>query len=137
MFDVKAMTRKLEEVGVQPTAQRITICHYVLCEADHPTAEDVKEWVDRRFPKISMATVYNTLKTLVEANLIRELRLPHSTKLLYDRNMSDHHHFVDEESGQVTDIDAAQIEVKPKLSKGFIVNEVQLVLSGRRLREVG
>ena len=137
MFDVKAMTRKLEEVGVQPTAQRIAICHYVLCEADHPTAEDVKEWVDRRFPKISMATVYNTLKTLVEANLIRELRLPHSTKLLYDRNMSDHHHFVDEESGQVTDIDAAQIEVKPKLSKGFIVNEVQLVLSGRRLREVG
>ncbi len=137
MFDVKAMTRKLEEVGVHPTAQRIAICHYVLCEADHPTAEDVKEWVDRRFPKISMATVYNTLKTLVEANLIRELRLPHSTKLLYDRNMSDHHHFVDEESGQVTDIDAAQIEVKPKLSKGFIVNEVQLVLSGRRLREVG
>ena len=33
---------KLKKSGVAATAQRIAICKYVLCEADHPTAEDIK-----------------------------------------------------------------------------------------------
>ncbi len=92
MHDVKSISEKLEAAGVNPTAHRIAIYLYVLSEADHPTADDVKRWADENFPKLSLATVYNTLKTLVGAKLLKELKLPHIGKVLYDCNVSDHHH---------------------------------------------
>ncbi len=135
--DSKSIVQRLRAAGVQPTAQRIVICRYVLCQADHPSAEDVKAWADRNFPKMSLATVYNTLKTLVEVKLLRELKLPHTSKVIYDRNVSEHHHFLDEETGRLIDLDPRQVEVKPKLQSGFIVKEVQVVLKGRRLLPAG
>ncbi len=57
---------RLLVAGVQPTLQRISICQFVLCEADHPTAEEVHNWAEKNLAQISLATVYNTLKTLVE-----------------------------------------------------------------------
>ena len=65
---------RLKKAGVQPTAQRIAICRFVLCQADHPTADQVKAWADKNFPKMSLATVYNTLNLWVEAGLLQELR---------------------------------------------------------------
>src|SRR4051812_15024374 len=101
---------KLEAAGIQPTAQRIAICRYVLCEADHPSAEDVKDWADRNFPKVSLATVYNTLNTLVAAGLLREFRFPHSERVIYDPNLSSHFHFLDEDSGKLYDLTPDQVE---------------------------
>ena len=73
---------------VQPSAQRIAICRYVLCEADHPTVEDVKSWADKNYPRISLATVYNTLNLLANVGLVRQLRFPHLDKAVFDANMS-------------------------------------------------
>lgn len=122
---------RLQAAGVQPTAQRIAICRYVLCEADHPTAEEVKAWADRNFPKLSLATVYNTLNLLVKAGLLQELRLPHSEKVIYDNNMAAHFHFLDEESGELYDLDPESVEVNTKLQKGFQVRKLSVLLSGK------
>src|SRR3954454_25246036 len=91
---VKACTMTVEEIQqilhkakVRPTAQRIAVCRFILCEADHPSAEDIKAWVDKKFPMMSLATVYNTLKVLVNAGLIREFRFPHSDRVIYDCNI--------------------------------------------------
>lgn len=117
--------------GIQPTAQRIAICRYVLCEADHPSAEDVKRWADANFPKISLATVYNTLRILVEAGLLRELKLPHSDRTLYDQNVAHHFHFLDEATQQLTDIDPARIQLTHDLSD-LTVTGIDVVFRGRR-----
>jgi Fur family iron response transcriptional regulator len=123
--------RKLNDAGVNPTAQRIAICRYVLCEADHPTAEQVKTWVDGNFPKMSLATVYNTLNILVGAGLLQEIRTPNGGSSIYDCNTSLHHHFVDEESGKIIDIHPDEVRLDLKLSKkGLKVKEVSLFLKG-------
>lgn len=122
---------RLNRAGIQPTAQRIAICRYVLCEADHPTAEQVKSWADKNFPKLSLATVYNTLKTLTEAGLLREYRFPNSEKVVYDNNISQHYHFLDEETGELMDIDPELLSVTPKLGRAFRVSSVDVVLRGR------
>ncbi|MEZ4820707.1 MAG: transcriptional repressor [Bdellovibrionota bacterium] len=62
---------RLSLAGVNPTAQRIAICRFVLCDADHPTADDVKTWADKNFPMVSRATVYNTLNTLVQVKILK------------------------------------------------------------------
>lgn len=121
---------RLKQAGVQPTAQRIAICRYVLCQADHPTADQVKSWADKNFPKMSLATVYNTLNLLVKAGLLHELRLPHSDKVIYDNNLSLHHHFLDEKSGELFDVAQEDVEVSAKLQKSFQVSGVQVLLKG-------
>lgn len=121
---------RLQAAGVQPTAQRIAICRFVLCQADHPTADEVKDWADKNFPKMSLATVYNTLGILVKAGLLKELRFPHSDKVIYDNNLSHHHHFLDEKSGELFDLEADELEVSAKLKRMFQVKEVQVLLKG-------
>ena len=134
VFDTKIIVEKLKAAGVQPTAQRIAIYYYILSEADHPTAEKIKDWADQGFPKLSLATIYNTLNALVEANLIKEFKLPHSAKVIYDCNVSYHHHFLDEDTGQLIDLAPDLVKVNPKVKKDFMVNDVHVLLRGKRRR---
>ncbi len=127
----------LKRTGINPTAQRIAICRFVLCDAEHPSAEDVKQWVDQNFPKMSLATVYNTLRILVEAGLLRELRLPHSEAVLYDNNLSSHYHFLDEETGELHDVDPVDVRLEPSLAADYQVHAVEVLLRGTRNRPAG
>lgn len=124
----------LKRCGINPTAQRIAICRFVLCDAEHPSAEDVKHWVDQNFPKMSLATVYNTLRILVEAGLLRELRLPHSEAVLYDNNLESHYHFLDEQTGELFDVDPRDVRLDPALGAEYQVHAVELLLRGTRNR---
>jgi Fur family iron response transcriptional regulator len=122
--------KTLADAGIQATAQRIAICRYVLCEADHPTAEQVKAWADRNFPKMSLATVYNTLGILVKAGLLKELRLPHSESVIYDDRVTDHYHFLDEKTGELIDLTPEEVEVTPRLKRRLKVRSVEVLLKG-------
>ncbi len=121
---------RLSAAGVRATAQRIAIAQFVLCSADHPTAEDVKNWTDENFPKLSMATVYNTLAVLVKAGLLREFRLPHSSRVIYDQNIEVHNHFLDEKSGKLYDLAAGEVAVSLKPGHRAKVRQMDVLLRG-------
>ena len=131
-INTQSLIQRLQEAGVNPTAQRIAIFQYVTCEGNHPTAEEVKAWVDDHFPKISLATVYNTLRTLVEADLLREFKLPHTSKVVYDNNVTKHHHFLDEDSGQLIDIPIEMIDLKPKMKRDFLIKDIHVLVRGKK-----
>lgn len=122
----------LKDSGVQPSAQRIAICRYVLCEASHPTVEDVKKWADENFPKMSLATVYNTLNLLAEVGLLRSVKFPHMDKTIFDSNLEPHHHFLDDESGQIYDIEPSKVQMEFNLPEDFEITETQLIIRGRK-----
>ena len=123
---------RLRESGVNATAQRIAICQYVLCEADHPTVEDVKKWADVNFPKMSLATVYNTLHTLVEAKLLKDYKFPHIDKVIYDNNVTKHHHFLDVESGEIYDLNDDDFKLKVQLPDDIIIDDIDILIRGKR-----
>lgn len=129
---IKEIEAVLKAKGIQPTAQRIAVCQYVLCQADHPTVDEVKIWADANFPKISLATVYNTMNILVEAGLLTSLRLPHSEKIIYDNNLDKHYHFLDEKTDKLYDIESSEVSVKTKLSKDFVVKNTTVLLVGNK-----
>ena len=108
----KEIERRLEEFGIQATAQRIAISQFVLCEGNHPTAEVVKKWADKNISKVSLATVYNTHQLLVKNKLLVERRFTHIDKLTYDPNVTDHHHLIDLKNNLIMDIDANEITMK-------------------------
>lgn len=122
---------KLQAAGVQPTVQRIAICKYVLCEADHPTAEHVFRWAEKNLEKISQATVYNTLNTMVSVGLLRAFNFPHSGKVIYDNNTHDHYHFLDEISGNLYDVEAKDVSVELLGSQKFEVNSMEVMFKGQ------
>lgn len=124
--------KKLKEAGVRPTAQRVAICRYVLCQADHPTVEQVKEWADANFPQMSLATVYNTLHLLVEAGLLKAVKLSHCGKVFYDSNVRNHHHFLDEKTGRLYDVSPDHVQISSNLDGQFHVREVEVLLKGTR-----
>lgn len=129
---VGQIEERLRKARVRPTSQRVSVCRFVLCEADHPRAEDVKRWTDAHGLKMSLATVYNTLGVLVKAGLLRELRMPHTDSAVYDDNMAPHHHFLDERTGRLEDLPPESVEVRPRLGGKFKVRDVSVLVVGER-----
>lgn len=121
---------RLRQAGVQPTHHRIAICRHVLCDADHPTAEDVHAWADKHLDKISLATVYNTLNTLVSAGLLRDFRFPHTDKLVFDTNLDDHYHFYDVKVDRLYDIPLDRVDVEPHLGRGVKIDQTTVFFIG-------
>ena len=125
------ITVLLKKAGLNSTAQRIGLCRYILCEAKHPTVEDIRKWAAEQGIKASLATIYNTLHALCNAKLIKDLRFPHLDKVIYDNNISQHHHFLDEESGEIIDIDQNDIKFSSQLSNAFEVHDVDVLIRGK------
>lgn len=121
----------LKQAGLSSTSQRIGLCRYILCEARHPTVEDIRTWAQNNGIKASLATIYNTLHALCDAKLIKDLRFPHLDKVIYDNNVSSHHHFLDEESGKIIDIDQKDFNFSSHLSDAFEVHDVDVLIRGK------
>ena len=129
----KQIEALLKSKGIQATAQRIAVCQYVLCEAEHVTVDEVKDWADKNFPKISLATVYNTLNILVEANLLKALKLSHSDKVIYDNKVEAHYHFLDENTEKLYDIELEKVGFSYNIDKDFQVTSFDVLLKGTKI----
>lgn len=125
----------LRRCGIQPTPQRIAVVECVLTSRTHPTADEVVVAARKTCPTVSRATVYNTLNLLVEKGLIG-MQTIREGAVVFDPNIRKHHHFIDEETGEIHDIPWDQLEVKGKEKlKKFEVHEFQVILRGRRKRK--
>ena len=125
-------TRLLRNHDIQPTPQRLAVAMFVLRADDHPTAEEVWARVRADCRSISRATVYNTLNLLVDKGLLRQQRLKGGTSV-YDRNVESHHHFIDDETGDIYDIPWDAFKVIPGSPlRDFAVRDYQVVIHGYR-----
>lgn len=92
----------LQNVGLRVTPQRDIILRLIVTKKGHMSADDIYQLVHDSFPNLSLATVYNTLKSFSEAGLIREINLGNSPSL-FDENVSPHHHMVCRKCGKLID----------------------------------
>lgn len=91
------------ERGLRCTRQREAIFRVLEASRSHPSAEELFEQVRGDCPRLSLATVYNTLDVLCEAGLC--LKLPvKGGSVRYDADLHPHLHVVDEETGQFVDV---------------------------------
>ncbi|MCA2981630.1 MAG: transcriptional repressor [Myxococcaceae bacterium] len=125
--------RRLKDVGIQPSAQRLAVAQYVLSTGEHPSAERVLERVQALVPMLSRATVYNTLNLFVAKGLLRQLVLAEG-KVVFDPVLAPHHHFIDDETGRIEDVPWDALRVSdPSSLEGYDVTEYMVVLRGRKL----
>jgi len=102
--------------GFRATPQRIAIAQFVLNSKDHPTAEQVFDFVKMAYPSISLSTVYNTLNSMRDVNMVKELAFGNIHR--YDPNISIHVNLVCLNCGDIIDIENKTIEKEvEKISK--------------------
>lgn len=122
----------LRKFDISPTIQRVEIAQVLLSKMQHMSAEQVMEVVNTEKPRVSKATVYNTLGLFARKGLVRELVVD-PNKTFYDSNVKDHHHFFNVETGELMDIGADQVNISqlPNLPEGTIAEGVDIVIRVR------
>lgn len=94
--------RQDEEPGLTP--QRQAVLQEIRAREDHPTAGEVFAGALKRLPSISFATVYNSLRYLKQAGLIREISFGDGASR-YDRETERHDHAICNCCGKLVDFD--------------------------------
>jgi Fur family transcriptional regulator, iron response regulator len=132
------IVQQLEMHGLKPTDQRVRVAEILLAAPTHMTAEQILAAVRRGGERVSKATVYNTLKVLAQHGLVRQIHLD-PERCVYDSTRAPHHHFHDLETGELRDIDPADIAFSrfPTLPEGMEAEAVEVVIRLRRKRTAG
>ncbi|WP_139996835.1 Fur family transcriptional regulator [Paenibacillus paridis] len=114
------------------TIQRKSILEVIQAAHDHPTAADVIERLRGRGFNFAYGTVYNSLRYLTDAGLIRELKLGEAVSR-YDARTDEHQHIVCTECGRVdevlTDLPEEWLQ-KVALETKYKIEHAQVVIEG-------
>ena len=139
---MNSIEEKCQQKGVRLTDQRKTIAK-ILSESkevygskDHPDVDELHKRVTAIDDKISIATVYRTVKLFEEAGILVKHDFK-AGKARYEIN-DDHNHLIDINSGEIVefvdkDIEKLQNEVAKKL--GYKLVDHKLELYGSKLKK--
>jgi Fur family transcriptional regulator, peroxide stress response regulator len=97
------LDQAFQMAALRPTAQRYAVLEFLAEHAVHSTADEIFRGVNRNDPRASRATVYNNLRSLAKAGLVREV-MSEGKAARFDANLRPHHHFICELCGTVEDI---------------------------------
>jgi Fur family peroxide stress response transcriptional regulator len=118
--------------GPKLTPQRVAVLEVIRETEDHPTAGEIFEAARKRLPRISYATVYNSLRYLRDAGLVHEIKFGDSASR-YDRETERHDHAICTDCGRLTDFElpeTAELMRAAARKSGFKPESVQLTLRG-------
>ncbi|MEP4196623.1 MAG: iron response transcriptional regulator IrrA [Aliishimia sp.] len=125
----------LSTAGLRPTRQRVTLAALLVGDGQdrHVTAESLFDAAKCEGEAVSLATVYNTLRTFCDAGLMQEVTVDGS-KSYFDTNTHDHPHFFWEDDAKLTDAPADQLVIAqlPDAPDGAEIASVDVVIRLRR-----
>ena len=121
--------------GLRPTRQRLTLASLLVGDGQdrHVTAESLYALSANVGEKVSLATVYNTLRAFCDAGLMNEVVVDGS-KSYFDTRMDDHPHFYWEDSHELTDAPKEDLAITglPLAPPGTQIARVDVVIRLRR-----
>ncbi len=129
---------KITKAGLKLTIQRMAILEYLENTEIHPDADTVYQEIHKRFPNITISTVYNTLETFVKHNIINKVLTPEG-KSRYDAKTESHHHLIDEENKKIYDIFDEELDkiieeyLKNKKYSGYEIEKFKINFVGKKI----
>ena len=126
---------KLQEKGLKVTPQRVAIYDAIVKLKNHPTAENIIDYIKINHPNISVGTVYKVLDSLVENNLLKKVKTEKDI-MRYDAVLSNHHHLYCAETDKIEDYEDEHLNqlisdyFKKNKIKNFKVQDIKLQITG-------
>jgi len=121
---------KLRNSGLRPTKQRLKICE-VLFEREktfHFSINDLTKILQNDHnEKISLATVYNTVHAFQRKGHLKEINIGNDMSY-FDTNTKSHHHFYDQNTNELIDINSQEVEIKknPTPPSGKKIEDIEV-----------
>ena len=126
--EYKPYIDRLKSSGLRTTKQRLAICKMLFgrSETFHFSIENLKKIFEKNTKnRISLATLYNTVNAFRKNGYLKEISLK-GNKTFFDTNTKNHHHFYDEDTGKLIDIN----------SEDVLVSKVSRIPNGKKIREI-
>lgn len=130
-----ALTR-LREHGIRVTPQRRAVLEYLISHHTHPQVETIYRDLKRADDSIAMATVYNTLRRLVDDGLVLELDNG-SGAARYDYFGHPHYHVICDQCGRIDDVAdprfataVKQIDALTREKTGYLITRTDVEVHG-------
>ena len=137
---IAEIRNKLIEKGLKVTPQRIAILEAIIKLNNHPTAENIIDYIRNNHPNIATATVYKVLDALVVNEIIKKVKTERDV-MRYDAMMESHHHLYCSESDRIEDFVDTELDEmigkyfeKKKISD-FKIEDVKLQIIGKFLKD--
>jgi Fur family ferric uptake transcriptional regulator len=118
--------------GLRMTEQRRVVARVITAADDHPDVEELYARAAAIDPKISLATVYRTVKIFEEAGLLEKLEFGDGRARYEDAERDHHDHLIDVNSGEVIEfvdpeIEALQERIAARLGYRLIGHRLELL----------
>ena len=123
---------KLRNSGLRPTKQRIKVCEVLFNRSKtfHFSVSELTRILQNQYnQKISLATVYNTVHAFQKKGYLKEISFGNDMSY-FDTNTSSHHHFYDEQTKELIDINSQEIEIKktPTPPSGKKIEDIEVTI---------
>jgi Fur family peroxide stress response transcriptional regulator len=132
---ITEIRNKLIEKSLKVTPQRVAILEAIIELNNHPTAENIIEFIRKNHPNIATATVYKVLDIMVGNELIKKVKTDKDI-MRYDAIMEKHHHLYCSETDRIEDYIDDDLNkmideyfVKKKIT-GFQIKDIKLQIIG-------
>lgn len=103
----------LRAAGLTSTESRLALLQVMRTHLPHHfTTDDLRRSIEAHQLKASVATMYNCLKTFTRVGLLRRVQIVDG-ELHYETRADAHHHVFEEASGELIDLDPADVEIHP------------------------
>jgi Fur family iron response transcriptional regulator len=132
---VRVGTDWLASGGLRPTRQRVALAALLVGDGNdrHVTAESLYASVQTSGDRVSLATVYNTLRAFCDAGLMQEITVDGANSY-FDTHPGDHPHFFWEDDRVLTDAPAEELKIAslPDAPEGAEISKIDVVIRLRR-----
>ncbi len=125
------MERALRVAGRRITEQRKVVLDYLADTKEHPSANQVYQEARKRYPGLSLATVYNTLEALVKIGIIKVIEF-NAMDNRHETNLTPHVNLICTVCGKILDFEEG-FNVNPEMARaklGFEVKDYRMEYYG-------
>jgi len=135
-MNVTEIKKSLGNKRLKITPQRLAVLGAVTELGNHPTADNIVDYIRKNHPNIAIGTVYNILDTLVENKIIKRVKTDKDI-MRYDAVTVKHHHLYCSESERIEDYFDDRLNkiienyFRKKKIQNFVIEDIKLQIIGK------
>jgi len=129
------ISQKLKNAGMKVTPQRHAILEALYTLNNHPTVENIAEYIRKTHPGVATGTVYHVLDTLVQNGLVQRVKTDKDV-MRYDATLENHHHIYSARTERIEDYFDNELDdlllsyFQKKKLPNFDIDKITLQING-------